>query len=47
MEILIALIMMNSIIMILIMILLLMMNIEKLKALEHYLRSMTEIMINQ
>ena len=47
MVILIALIMMNSIIMILIMILLLMMNIEKLKALEHDLRSMTEIMINQ
>ena len=40
-------IMMTLIIMILIMILSMVMNIEKLEALEHYLKSLIEIIINQ
>ena len=43
----IALIMKTLIIMIIIMILLMMMNIEKLEALEHYLKSLIEIITNQ
>ena len=40
-------IMMTSIIMIIIMILPIMINIEKLEALEHYLKSLIEIITNQ
>ena len=47
MVILIVLIMKTLIIMIIIMILLMMMNIEKLEVLEHYLKSLIEIITNQ
>ena len=47
MVILILLIMKTLIVMIIIMILLMMMNIEKLGALEHYLKSLIEIITNQ
>ena len=47
MAILIVFIMMILIIMMIIMILLMMMNTEKLGALEHYLKSLTEIITNQ
>ena len=47
MEILIVLIVMILIIMMIIMILLMMMNTEKLGVLEHYLKSLIEIITNQ